>query len=122
MKRILLLAATGFLFYSVQAQTSSQDDQAGNKFSDSFLTSKTASSKRSAIKLYPNPSFGKLSVSANTASVLHFYIFDLDGTLVYQAVLTNKDRKSIEDLKKGTYLYDVFERDESIEEGKIVIK
>jgi hypothetical protein len=77
---------------------------------------------KTAVKLYPNPSYGKLSVSANTSSTLHFYIFDLEGTLVYQAVLNNKERKTIENLKKGTYLYDVFERDESIEEGKIIIK
>lgn len=75
-----------------------------------------------AVKIYPNPSYGKISVSANTSSVLHFYIFDLEGTLVYQAVLNNKERKTIENLKKGTYLYDVFEKDESIEEGKIIVK
>lgn len=77
---------------------------------------------KTVIKIYPNPSYGKLSVSAITSSTLHFYIFDLEGTLVYQAVLNNKERKTIDNLKKGTYLYDVFEKDESIEEGKIIIK
>lgn len=77
---------------------------------------------KTVIKLYPNPSYGKLSVSAVTSSTLHFYIFDMEGTLVYQAVLNNKERKTIDNLKKGTYLYDVFEKDESIEEGKIIIK
>jgi hypothetical protein len=77
---------------------------------------------RTVVKLYPNPSYGKLSVSASTSSTLHFYIFDLEGTLVYQAVLNNKERKTIENLKKGTYLYDVFEKDESVEEGKIIVK
>jgi hypothetical protein len=77
---------------------------------------------KTVVKLYPNPSYGKLSVSAITSSTLHFYIFDLEGTLVYQAVLNNRERKMIENLKKGTYLYDVFENDESIEEGKIIIK
>jgi hypothetical protein len=78
--------------------------------------------EKTVVKIYPNPSFGKLSVSASTSSTLHFYIFDLEGTLVYQAVLNDKERKTIENLKKGTYLYDVFEKDESIEEGKIIIK
>lgn len=77
---------------------------------------------KSAVKLYPNPSFGKLSVSTNSTSPLHFYIFDLEGTLVFQAVLNSKERRTIDNLKKGTYLYDVFEKDESIEEGKIIIK
>lgn len=77
---------------------------------------------KTVIKIYPNPSYGKLSVSASTSSPLHFYIFDMEGTLVYQAVLNDKERKVIDSLKKGTYLYDVFEKDESIEEGKIIIK
>lgn len=84
--------------------------------------SSSSNEGKTAVKIYPNPSYGKLSVSATTTSSLHFYIFDMEGTLVFQAVLNNKDRKTIENLKKGTYLYDVFENDESIEEGKIIIK
>ena len=34
----------------------------------------------------------------------------------------NKDKKNLDNLKKGTYMYDVFESDESIEEGKIIVK
>ena len=49
-------------------------------------------------------------------------IFDLDGTMVYQAVLKNKEQKKIDNLPKGTYTYDVFQNDESIEEGKIIVK
>ena len=91
--------------------------------SNSISTDSTKSIPiKTVVKLYPNPSYGKLSVSATTSSTLHFYIFDLEGTLVYQAVLNNKERKTIDNLKKGTYLYDVFEKDESIEEGKIIIK
>jgi hypothetical protein len=77
---------------------------------------------KTVIKLYPNPSYGKLSVTASTSSTLHFYIFDLEGTLVYQTELNNKEKRTIDNLKKGTYLYDVFEKDESIEEGKIIVK
>lgn len=86
------------------------------------IDSSTAKAGKNAVKIYPNPSYGKLSVSAATSSTLHFYIFDLEGTLVYQTILKNKDRKVIDTLKKGSYLYDVFENDESIEEGKIIIK
>jgi len=94
-------------------------EQASNIIS---MDSSTAKAGKNAVRIYPNPSYGKLSVSAVTSSTLHFYIFDLEGTLVFQAVLNNKDRKVIDNLKKGSYLYDVFENDESVEEGKIIIK
>ena len=117
----MLVATCIMSSYALFAQTS--DTQfAGSIHSETSAQAKTVPVRKTQIKLYPNPSYGKLSISVNTTEVLHFYIFDLEGTLVYQAVLKNKDRKSISNLKKGTYTYDVFEKDESIEEGKIIIK
>ncbi len=79
--------------------------------------------KREVIRLYPNPSFdGKISVSTLVSDTLHFYIFDLEGTMINQSILSNKEKKTITDLKKGSYIYDVFENDESVEEGKIIVK
>jgi hypothetical protein len=120
MNRILLFVSL-FLIGSTNLFAQNNFENASNIISIDSIKIKSEPAK-AAVKIYPNPSYGKLSVSANTSSTLHFYIFDLEGTLVYQAVLNNKERKTIENLKKGTYLYDVFEKDESIEEGKIVIK
>jgi hypothetical protein len=121
MKRILLFGFSYIaLYHFCQAQNADTRLTPSN-YSDSSEVRKI-SSKKNVIRLYPNPSYGKVSVSANTAKALHFYIFDLEGTLVYQAILSNKEKKSIDNLKKGTYIYDVFEKDLSIEEGKIIIK
>ncbi|GAC1417794.1 MAG: hypothetical protein NVS1B13_09290 [Flavisolibacter sp.] len=77
----------------------------------------------SAIKLYPNPSYdGKISISTTKTDTLHFYIFDLEGTLINQTLLTSNEEKIVTNLSKGTYIYDVFENDESIEEGKILVR
>ena len=131
MKRILLLVASCIMSGSVLLAQSSDTpvrmvqpggQTEGSIHSESSEQAKASPVKKTLVKLYPNPSYGKLSVTAITTEVLHFYIFDLEGTLVYQAVLKNKDRKVIEGLSKGTYIYDVFEKDESIEEGKIIIK
>ena len=119
MKRNLLFAGM-FLLISFCASSQNDINYASRISSDSFVLKKGRADN--AVKIYPNPSYGKLTITANTSSKLHFYIFDLEGTLVYQAVLTNKDKKSVANLKKGTYLYDVFESDLSIEEGKIIIK
>ena len=112
-----------YLFLLASFKVFSQADlqNASNIISADSLEIKPTPGK-SVVRLYPNPSYGKVSVSANTSSILHFYIFDLEGTLVFQAVLNNKEKRTVDHLKKGTYLYDVFENDESIEEGKIIIK
>lgn len=120
MNRILLFAIL-MTFSVINASAQSNEMKQVSNVSYSAKTNES-DSKKVSIKVYPNPSYGKISVSATTSTPLHFYIFDLEGTLIYQAVLTNKDKKNIENLKKGTYLYDVFEKDESIEEGKIIIK
>ena len=120
MNRNLLFVGLFLLVsFSVFAQADFQSTSNTISFDSSL---KTRSRERVVVKIYPNPSYGKVSVSATTSSTLHFYVFDLEGTLVFQAVLSDKEKKTIDHLKKGTYLYDVFEKDESVEEGKIIIK
>jgi hypothetical protein len=116
-----LLFVSLFLIGSLNVFAQKEFKNASNIISTASPEIKPIPSK-TVVKIYPNPSYGKLSISATTSSPLHFYIFDMEGTLVYQAVLNNKERKMVDNLKKGTYLYDVFENDESIEEGKIIIK
>ncbi len=119
MKRNLLLAGL-ILLISLSASSQQNVSHASNNSLD--LSTLKKQNTETVVRIYPNPSYGKLTINAATSSKLHFYIFDLEGTLVYQAVLKNKDKRTITHLKKGTYLYDVFENDLSIEEGKIIIK
>ena len=122
MKPTLLLSVIIIAMCSFSRPSHSSPKQQGTIFSDS-LELKKLIIRKDAIKLSPNPSYdGKVSVVSNVAETLHFYIFDLEGTLIYQAVLSNKEGKTIDKLNKGTYMYDVFENDESIEEGKILVK
>lgn len=115
---LMLVAITG-----VQASPK-ESRLADNNFSDSLLSSKIkVETKKSVIKLYPNPSWnGTITVSSNTTEKLHFYIFDLEGTLIHQAVLKDKQKITVNNLKKGVYMYDTFLNDESIEYGKITVK
>jgi Secretion system C-terminal sorting domain len=120
-RNLLFVCLFSLVSFSLYAQKDF-DDSNNTISNDSPSIKKKGSSKKNAVKLYPNPSYGKMSVSSTTSSLLHIYIFDLEGTLIYQTVLNNKERKTIDNLKKGTYMYDVFEKDESIEEGKIIVK
>ena len=79
--------------------------------------------KKAAIKIYPNPSTdGTVRVVSNTAGKLNFYIFDMDGTLLHQAVIHENEKHTITDLKKGVYTYDAFYKDEGIDHGKLIVK
>lgn len=100
----------------------STDFSVQNNFSDSvFIHSHTTS--KDHVRLYPNPtSTGKITINSTSSEPLHFYVFDLESTLLYRIELKGKEQKTIGDLKKGTYMYDVFLNDESIEQGKIIVK
>jgi len=92
-------------------------------FSSTTESKKVWASKNNVINIYPNPSTtGEVSINSKTDQLLHFYIFDLEGTLIYQVVLKTKDKKAVTNLNKGTYMYNVFVNDESIEEGKLIIR
>ncbi|HVE62104.1 MAG TPA: T9SS type A sorting domain-containing protein [Chitinophagaceae bacterium] len=78
---------------------------------------------KNVIKLYPNPTWdGRVNISVNNSEPLHFYVFDVSGTLIHQITLKGKKKYKIANLKKGIYMYDVFSNDESIENGKIIVK
>ena len=121
MKRNLLPVIFSILLFSFTIKTESRNIT-GNHLSDSVLIIKEPRFKKAVVKIYPNPSFGKINISTNNVNSLHFYIFDLEGTMIYQTTLNNKEKKNIQNLRKGTYLYNVFEKDESVEEGKIIVK
>lgn len=70
-------------------------------------------------KATPN---GIITLRSQTNTPVHFYVFDMEGTLLYQTHIANKEEKTISKLNKGAYLYDVFKNDECVERGKIIVK
>jgi hypothetical protein len=111
--KLKLLFGCLFVTLSICAGAQSQESK----------TRISAENKKGVLKLYPNPSYdGRISIISLKKETLYFYIFDMEGKLVYQALLENNEKKAIENLNKGTYLYTAFENDQSIEEGKLIIK
>ena len=79
--------------------------------------------KKNSIRIYPNPSYSdNITVYSSCSNEIHFYIFDLEGTLVFQSRLRSKEKILVNNLKKGSYMYDVFLNDTGIEQGKIIVK
>lgn len=122
MKTNLLLVTGCMIICSFAFTQTALQKNSGNNFSDLENVKQLIPLKKNSVKIYPNPSYGKITISTNSEAQLDFYIFDLEGILIYQTTLKNKETKAINALKKGIYTYDVFEKDESVEEGRIVIK
>lgn len=90
-------------------------------FSDSLVINPLK--KRNIVKLDPNPTTnGSVSLSSRNGEELHFYVFDVEGTLVHQVHLKGKQKHTLSNLGKGVYTYDVFVNDESVEQGKLIVK
>ena len=78
---------------------------------------------KEVIKVYPTPNNkGSITIHSPKQSTLSFYLFDLEGKMIFQSVIKKNEKKTVEGLTKGTYFYNAFENDESLEEGKVEIK
>lgn len=78
--------------------------------------------KEQTIRLSPNPSYnGTLAVVSESKAPLHFYVFDVEGTMMFNTVLKPGEKSTVSALKKGVYSYDVFRNDEGVEQGKITV-
>ena len=91
---------------------------------DTILVQKQITSKKYKIKLYPNANHEVLffSASGNEGRVYQLYLFDMDGLLVKQANIKNKQTTVLNSMEKGDYLFEVFSDDERIENGQVIIR
>lgn len=91
---------------------------------DSIVVEKQFTSKKYRIRLYPGASQEVLFFSATgeNGKIYQLYLFDMDGLLVKQANIKNKQTTVITDIEKGVYLFEVFSDDERIETGKITVR
>ena len=53
---------------------------------------------------------------------IEFLVFDINGNMVLNYKMKAGEKKTIADLKKGSYMYHVFADDEYLMTGKIVFK
>lgn len=91
---------------------------------DTILISKSQSSKKHKIRLYPNADHRVIffSASGGPGRIYQLYLFDMDGKLSRQIQIRNKETTVLANIVKGSYLFEVFSDDERIENGQLVIK
>ncbi|MDP4148893.1 MAG: T9SS type A sorting domain-containing protein [Bacteroidota bacterium] len=89
----------------------------------SILVNKSLVSKKYKIGLYPDARNEVLFFSANGGEkkVYQLYLFDMDGKLVNQAIIRNRETTVLTNIPEGSYLFQVFSNDERIEDGQLTV-
>lgn len=91
---------------------------------DTIVINKTQGNNKYKIKLYPNATHEVLFFTAvgEENKIYQLFIFDVDGKLVKQTAVRNRQTGFLAKLNRGNYVYEVFSNDERIENGSVVVK
>lgn len=91
---------------------------------DTIVVNKQVTSKKYKIKLYPNANHEVLffNASGEEGKIYQLFLFDVEGKLVKQANIKNKQTTVLNNIAKGSYLFEVFSDDERIENGQVIIR
>jgi len=90
----------------------------------SIQVNKSLISKKNKIRLFPDAKQQVLFFSANgeDKKVYQLYLFDMDGRLVSQASIRNRETTVLTTLSEGNYLFEIFTDDERIENGHLIVR
>ena len=121
-----VIIASILLSAAVQSYaTESQANQSSAPcYFDSIFVEKQFTRKKYKIRLYPNANQQVLffSASGEEGRIYQLFLFDMDGGLVKQANIKNKQTTVINNLDNGVYLFQVFSDDEPIANGKVTVR
>ncbi len=88
------------------------------------ITSKSVKNKKHRIRFFNanNASNLLFTVDGTEGKTYKLYIFDLEGRLITQANIHNRETSLLNDIPAGGYLFDVFMDDKKIESGQLTLK
>jgi len=94
------------------------------QFRDTILIQKQQVSRKHGIRLYPDAAHQVLFFAAKGiyGKAYQLFIFDVEGKLVKQVSIKNKQTTVLEHIDKGDYLFEVFSDDERIENGQVIVR
>ena len=123
------LAALG-LVLCMQTSASAGPTPAGGHHPSGYDTihsieiSKSLSSKKHKIRLYPDARQQVLffSASGENGKVYQLFLFDMDGRLVSQTQIRNRETTVLTNISEGNFLFEVFTDDERIENGQLKVR
>lgn len=90
----------------------------------SIQVSKSQISKKNKIRLYPDARQQVLFFSAigEEGKVYQLFLFDMDGRLVSQTRIRNRETTVLTNISEGNFLFEVFTDDERIENGQLTVR
>ena len=96
----------------------------GDTTTHSIEISKSQSSKKHKIRLYPDARQQVLffSVNGENGKVYQLFLFDMDGKLVSQTQIRNRETTVLTNISEGNFLFEVFTDDERIENGQLKVR
>ncbi len=91
---------------------------------DTIVINRSHSNKKHTIKLYPNATHEVLFFTAigEEDKIYQLFVFDMEGKLVKQTTVRNRQTGFISKFNKGNYVYEIFSNDERIENGNVIIR
>lgn len=123
-----MLAVTALFIVVLQSTAAACPVFSSPSQADTILVQKQTISKKYKIKLYPSASHEVLFFSASgptsdaDGKVYQLYIFDMEGNLVKQANIRNKQTTVLNNIEKGNFMFEIFSNDERIENGQLIVR
>lgn len=130
-KPVPLINLIVYLFISVVFCSASADARSGTQIhsmekcvvGDSIVVQKSNVSRKHRIQLYPDASQRSLffSVKGKSGRVYQLFLFDVEGHLVKQANIRDRETTILPAIERGDYTFEVFSDDERIENGQVYV-
>ena len=101
-----------------------EEDKPAKKKTTRVKVKSFSSLNNNSVKIFPDAVKKHIHVVAkeNEGREIDFYVFDLDGTMVKQYKMKERDHIRIQGLAKGVYVYRVFAGDLETASGKFEIR
>ena len=95
-----------------------------SKTGDTAVFRKLSGNKSQSIQLFSSSGKQTLFFSAKLKQnkIYRFYMFDMDGKLVAENDLVNKQGVEFTNMQKGNYYFEILMNDDRIENGTLTIK
>jgi hypothetical protein len=120
---VLLIVSICITQTKLLATTNVNEISSRNFFEDDKKPAKKerALKTQNVVKVYPDAIRKAMHVVARAGvqKEIDFLVFDINGNMVLNYKMKAGERKTISELKKGSYMYHVFCEDEYLSTGKI---